>query len=139
MKTKPIKRFATGYLVGALLVGIWMIIAKGDSLKNPPLLVLLWLPITAVYCALAIVLLRRLKLIHLAGILELCGVCVGLFPPFCGLWPTYAMRWDLALELLAFQWVVLSVVVLLRALFEKLRTGHLRPPDEATDGQKLPH
>lgn len=119
---KSIFREICGYLVGAVAVGT-VLLAKGDAVKNVLRLLGLWLPIVAAYGVAVVLLLKRMGLARMAGMLELCGACVGVMPLFCGLWPTYWMRWDLALIIVVVQWVALSLVVLLRVLFQKVVGG----------------
>jgi len=107
---KTIIRFAIGYAIGALLVGSWLM-SQGDDLEGATRLLVSWLPIGAVYCAIAVIVLRASKLYRMVGMLELPGLCVGLFPLFSGLWPTYSMRWDLALIVVAVQCAASAVAV----------------------------
>jgi hypothetical protein len=124
---KTIIRFAIGYTIGALLVGSWLM-SQGDALEGAARLLVSWLPIGAVYCALAVTVLRASKLHRMFGMLELSGLCVGLFPLFSGLWPTYSMRWDLALIMVAVQCAALALAV--GAVFLSNRfVGSLRKSD----------
>lgn len=116
---KKLVRFAAGYVVGCLLTTAW-VVSKGDPVENACWLLMWWLPIAAVYYAITIVVLRRLQIFGLIGMLELCGLCVGLFPLVSGLWPTYWMRWDLALIMVVVQCVALSATVFIAYFFHRL-------------------
>ena len=107
---KAIVRFAIGYSVGALIVAS-ILMSRGDGFEGVGRLLISWLPMGAIYCAVAVVVLRLFKIGRLLGMFELCGSCVGLFPLISGLWPTYSMRWDLALIMVVVQCVVLSATI----------------------------
>jgi hypothetical protein len=124
---KTIIRFSIGYTIGALLVGSWLI-SQGDAVEGTTRLLVSWLPIGTVYGALVATALRAGKLYRMIGMLELSGLCVGLFPLFCGLWPTYSMHWELALIMVAVQCAALALAV--GAVFLANRfVGSLRNPD----------
>lgn len=128
---KTIIRFVIGYAVGVLLVAS-LLISRGDAFENVARLLASWLPIGAAYCAVAAVVLRLNKLGRLFGMFELCGLCVGLFPLFSGLWPTYSMRWDLALIMVVVQCIALLVTVVVvffvNRLVGSLRKSNGQPP-----------
>lgn len=104
--------------------------SRGDAVESVARLLVSWLPIAAVYCAVAAVVLRlnKHKLGRLFGMFELCGLCVGMFPLFSGLWPTYSMRWDLALIMVAVQCVALAATMLV-VFFVNQLIGSLRKSD----------
>jgi|SRR5580693_5754712 hypothetical protein len=107
-----------GYVVGALLLAL-ILILSGAEVRNVIKVLMLWLPINAVYGLAIVLLLRRMGLAQMVGMSELCGVCIGVMPQFSGLWPTYWMRWDVALVMIAIQCIVLTVVVSICALLQK--------------------
>jgi hypothetical protein len=124
---KSLLRFVVGYAVGVLLVGSWLL-SRGDAFESVARLLASWLPIAVVYGAIAATILRLNRLSRLLGMLELCGLCIGLFPLFSGLWPTYSMRWDLALIMVAVQCAALALAV--GAVFLSNRfVGSLRKSD----------
>jgi hypothetical protein len=132
---KALSRFFAGYAAGLLFMGSWLI-WKGDSLESVARLLVLWLPITALYCAVTTVVLRSNKqtLGRLSGMFELCGLCVAAFPLVSGLWPTYMMRWDLALMMIAVQCVALAatmgVVVLVNQIIGSRLKSDGNPPQK---------
>lgn len=128
---KAIIRFVVGYAVGVLLVAS-LSLSRGDAFESVVRLLAYWLPIGAVYCAVAAVVLQLNKIGRLFGMFEVCGLCVGLFPLFSGLWPTYWMRWDLALIMVAVQCVSLLatiiVVFFVNRFVGSLRKSNGQPP-----------
>lgn len=107
---KSLVRLVVGYAVGVLLVGSWLV-SQGDAIGTVTRLLVAWLPIAAAYAAIAATLVRFAKVSRLAGMFELCGLCIGLFPLFSGLWPTYSLRWDLAIFMVAIQFVALAATI----------------------------
>jgi hypothetical protein len=81
----------------------------------------LWAPIGMVYGLLIPMLFKWARVADLFGIMEICGVCVGSFPLYCGLWPTYWMRWDLALEITSIQWLSICTVLVVGVAIKKMR------------------
>lgn len=105
-----------GYCGGiAILAAI--LIAKGDAMSGLVRLVMLWLPIAASYAGIVLLVLKRVGLAQMPGMLELCGACIGAMPLFCGLWPTYWMRWDLALLMTEWQCAILTIVIVARVFW----------------------
>ena len=116
---KPILRFLIGNLLGDIAVGT-VLVLKGSHFGGTCLVLSLWLPVTIVYAAVTAVALKRLGLLDLRGMMELCGLTVSTFPLFCGLWPTYMWVWDIAIFFMAIQCASLSTVVLARWLVFKM-------------------
>jgi hypothetical protein len=131
---KSLLRFVVGYAVGVLLVGSWLL-SRGDAFESVARLLASWLPIAVVYGAIAATILRLNRLSRLLGMLELCGLCIGLFPLFSGLWPTYSMRWDLALIMIAVQCVALAATIIVMFAVSRL-IGSLRKSDNQSPHTK---
>lgn len=112
-------RMCFGYLIGAAGVGVDLI-ARGDGVKVVLKLLALWLPIGAVYLVASYFALSRMRLAMLGGMLELCGICIGVMPLLSGVWPTYWMRWNLALVIIAWQCSVLALAICGRWLLQRL-------------------
>ena len=123
---KAIVRFVIGYIVGALIVAS-ILMARGDSLENTSRLLISWLPMVAAYGAVLVVALRLAKAAEWFGVFELCGMCVGLFPLISGLWPTYSMRWDLALIMVVVQCVALTATVFIAFFCRRLIRSKGKP------------
>jgi len=115
---KTLIKLLGGYVVGAMVFAL-ILILSGAEVRNVIKLLMLWLPINAVYGFAVVLLLRRIGLAQVVGMSELCGVCIAVMPQFSGLWPTYWMRWDVALVMIAIQCIVLTVVVSICALLQK--------------------
>lgn len=124
-------RFVVGYAVGVLLAGS-SLISRGDGFESVSWLLASWLPIGVAYFVVAAAALLPSKLGRLFGMFELCGLCVGLFPLLSGWWPTYSMRWDLALIMVVVQCSALLVTVvfsfLINRLVGSLRESNGQPP-----------
>jgi hypothetical protein len=115
---RKLARFIAAYFVGVTIAAS-VYVSKGDSLQNVVHVLALWLPISVVYGAATIAVLRRLKAIGMLGILEVSGMCIALFPLFTGGWPTYWMRWDLGILMVSVQCVALSLSAVIVFLINK--------------------
>lgn len=113
-------RFCAGYLVGGLVVLCTMLVF-GDALVNAARLTLLWAPIAFAYGVLTVTMLRVINMARLTLSLAICGFCVGMFPLVSGLWPTYWMRFDLAIRICGLQLSILTAVMLLRYFVHRIR------------------
>jgi hypothetical protein len=120
MNLKAVYRLLYGYLAGAIAVAA-LSFCQGSDPKNIIRLLLLSLPIAALYGIAIILILGRIGKALSFGMMELSGVCIGLMPYFSGLWPIYWMRWDMALLMVAVQCTVLSLLIILWTLLLKLR------------------
>jgi hypothetical protein len=129
-------RVVVAYLAGVAIAAS-VYISEGDALKNVLYVLTLWLPISVVYGAVTIAVLRKLKAISALGILEVCGLCIALFPVFTGGWPTYWMRWDLAIFMISVQCVALSLSALIVFLINK-RIKPNQSPDPTPAGVTPP-
>ena len=109
---KLVLRFILGDIVGNAIVG-FLLYSKGDHPSSVFIGLSLWIPMSVVYGAATIVILKRLGVAHLTGMMEVCGLCVGLLPPFFGVWPPYMWIWSLAIPLVVMQCTCISFTAII--------------------------
>lgn len=104
---RPAVRFAIAWLAGTALTGTFLH-GFGEDL---PLIVRQlgdWIPTAVAYGATVVVSLQLLGIARLAGMIEILGLCVGLFPPVFGLLPPHRFVWPMTLKILVAQVSVLA-------------------------------
>jgi hypothetical protein len=118
---KLVLRFIIGDIIGNVIVGFFLS-AHGDYLSSVCKGLSLWIPMSVVYGAATIIILKRLGIAQLTGMMEICGLGIGLFPPFFGLWPPYMWIWQLAVLLVVMQCVSISFIAFVIWIVYRLRT-----------------
>jgi hypothetical protein len=121
---KIILRFISGYVIGDLIVTLILLGSDKQWISHfggAMFVLSLWAPIGMVYGLLIPILFKWARVADLFGIMEICGVCVGSFPLYCGFWPTYWMRSDLALAITLIQWLSICTVLAVGVAIKKMR------------------
>jgi uncharacterized membrane protein len=98
---KLIQRFILGAIAGTALF-CFTHAFLGDDPRAICIGLSTWIPVSAVYSLTTIIILKRLGLAQLTGMMEACGLCIGLIP-FLGLFPPYMWAWQLAILLISLQ------------------------------------
>jgi len=83
---KTIFRFIVGYLIGILIVVI-ISLQQGDFLDAVLHGLIICLPISGIIAVVTILILKISKVACLHAMMELCGLCIGLFSLMPSLWP----------------------------------------------------
>jgi hypothetical protein len=83
--------FCCGLITGWLVVGCFMILHDRAGIGGVLWLVILWLPVAAVYSVIIVVASHRLLAHFAPTLLFLLGCVVGLLP-FFGFWPPYFFK-----------------------------------------------
>jgi hypothetical protein len=111
---KTIFRFIVGYLIGTLIVVI-MSLQQGDFLDAVLQSLITCLPISGIIAAVTILILKISKVACLLGMMELCGLCVGLFSDMPSLCPIgFLLIVEVGVLL-----IVISMRVLVFGIFHK--------------------
>src|SRR5690242_11393324 len=108
---KTIFRFTIGYFIGTLIVVI-ISLQRGDFPDVVARALLIGLLFSTVIAVLTIVILKLLNIISLIGVVELSGLCIGLFSLMFCIWPTGF--------LLIIECIVLSMVISTRLLIFRI-------------------
>jgi hypothetical protein len=99
---KLIQRFILGGIVGIALFCFTQA-SLGDAPQSICIGLSYWIPVLVAYSVVTTIILKRLGLAQLTGMMEACGLCIGLIP-FLGLFPPYMWEWHLAIVLIGLQW-----------------------------------